>query len=376
MVERHEVLRSSFKEDGTKILMDIHPPKEVPLNIVLVKGDDSQSLKEDAAHQVAQFTGQVFDLTKEPPFRCALLKLSDTQHVLAVSMHHIISDGWSMGLFVDELVKTYDAVANDERPNLPALSYQFADYAQWHRTWLESEGGAASIGFWRTYLQGVLPALEVPLPSDQPRKTEFNFPVRRQTISLGRQTQADMRGLAKSLQTSVHTVFLAGFLAAFCKLQPSNELPIGIMHANRGTPGTQNLIGFFSTLVMLRFKFESTDVSLPGLIDQVRTATREVDPHSGVPIGTLIENKIVDTLPRIFVDSVPRPAMPSTNSLDLKEFPFEHPPLFAVADIAVFLFDNGQDLTCLLGTNEDMFSDAAAGRLADAIQSEFDSLSA
>lgn len=367
-VQRHEVLRSTFVEDTSVLHVDVHPALPIAIDLFDAAGDTTDTRRADAARLVAQVTSEVFDLEQAPPFRCTVIKISETEHVLAISMHHIISDGWSMGVLIGEIAKTYEALVKGNRPALPDLPYQFADYAAWHREWLASEAGQTSKEFWRQYLSNLPPALHVPLPNDLPRQTEFNFPVRRQTVPLNQNTQDAIRALAKSTQTSVHTVFLAGVLAAIHRLTDTTDLPIGIMNANRNTPGTQNLIGFFSTLVILRFQLSTDDTSLATLIDKVRTATREVESHSGVPIGVLMDEGIVDTLPRIFIDSVPRPAMPSIEGLTLEEFPFEHPPLFAVADIAVFLFDNGTNLTCLLGTNENMFSETAAGQLISALQ--------
>jgi acyl carrier protein len=365
LAERHEVLRSSFVEENETLIVEVHQPEIVSLKAIDAEGDSQEEKYASAARLVADVTAGVFDLSHPPPFRCALIKISETEHVLAVSMHHIISDGWSMGIFVGEIAKIYDALVHAEPPALPELPYQFADYAAWHRDWSASEAGQASLEFWRSYLRGLPPALDVPLPADKPRQSVFNFPVRRTDIPVHAETQTALRVLAKATQTSVHTVFLASFLAAFQSLNEVTDLPIGIMHANRNTPGTQNLIGFFSTLVTLRFDLTDTASGLSAMIAKVREATRTVEPHSGVPIGVLMDEGIVDTLPRVFVDSVPRPAM---ETLTLEDFPFEHPPLFAVADIAVFLFDNGSDLTCLLGTNEDMFSAAAAARLAGALE--------
>ena len=299
VVERHEVLRSSFVEDLNVLHVDIHSAQLTPIELLDAVGDTSDARRADAARLVAQVTSGVFDLGHAPPFRCAVIKISETEHVLAVSMHHIISDGWSMGVLVGEIAKTYEALVKDNSPALPDLPYQFADYAAWHRDWLASEAGQTSKEFWRGYLSNLPPALDIPLPSDQPRQTVFNFPVRRSTVALDRGTQDAIRALAKSTQTSVHTVFLAGLLAALQSLTDATDLPIGIMHANRNTPGTQNLIGFFSTLVILRFQFNTDDASLLALIEKVRTATREVEPHSGVPIGVLMDEGIVDTLPRI-----------------------------------------------------------------------------
>ncbi|NKB43820.1 MAG: hypothetical protein GKS03_06030 [Alphaproteobacteria bacterium] len=374
VAKRHEVLRSTFIEENGRHHVDVHPADAVNLKVHAVEGDTPEARRADAARLVAEVTSGVFDLGQTPPFRCAVIEITEIEHVLAVSMHHIISDGWSMGILVGEIAKTYEALTRGDTPTLPDLPYQFTDYSAWHREWLASDAGRASIDYWRGYLDALLSALDVQLPCDQPRQSEFNFPVRRSDVPLDASTQNAIRALAKSTQTSVHTVFLAGFLAAFQSLTDITDLPIGIMHANRNTPGTQNLIGFFSTLVMLRFQFSGKDTSLSALVEKVRDATREIEPHSGVPIGLLMDEDIVDTLPRIFVDSVPRPAMPSIEGLTLEDFPFEHPPLFAVADIAVFLFDNGTELTCLLGTNKDMFSDSAAERLAEAIDQSLSSI--
>lgn len=369
VVERHEVLRSSFTVENETLFVDIHAPTDFVFEQLDAQGDDSREKYAHAAQLVSEVTSRVFNLDQPPPFRCALIKISDEEHVLAVSMHHIISDGWSMGLFVNEVAAAYEAYAHDQTPRLPDLLYQFTDYAAWHREWLSSSAGAGSIDFWRNYLKDLPSALTIPIPAaDRPRKNTFNFTVRRQEIELSPATQSALRNLAKASKTSVHTIFLASVLQAFALHTRIEDLPIGIMHANRTAPGAQNLIGFFATLVHLRFKLAADTPSLPTLIDHVREAGRMIEPHSGVPIGTLIEEGIVDTLPRIFVDSVPRPEMPSLEALTPEDFPFEHPPLFAVADIALFLFDNGSNLMCLLGTNEEMFSDSAAKLLADGIR--------
>lgn len=370
LIERHEVLRTSFTESNETLFAHVHPPAPIDLEELEATGDTPADKRSHASQLVSSVTSRVFELDAPSPFRCALIRISDDEHVLAVSMHHIISDGWSMGLFVNEIAVAYEALAKQKKPSLPVLAYQFADYAAWHHDWLASASGASSVAFWRDYLNRVPPALEVPIPAaDAPRKSTFNFPVQRQQIEISRKTQSKMRDLAKATQTSVHTIFLASVLNAFNQVSATDDLPIGIMHANRIVPGTQNLIGFFSTLVHLRFRMGVEEKSITEFIDHVREATRAIEPHSGVPIGTLIEQGIVDTLPRIFIDSVPRPKMPSINGLSLEDFPFEHPPLFAVADIAIFLFDNGTELTCLLGTNEDMFSETAANTLASKVQS-------
>lgn len=376
IVERHEVLRSSFSEENETLLVSIHPSPGVLLEQLDTHGDDLNEKRTHAAHLVAEFTSRIFELNQPPPFRCALIKVSDNEHGLAVSMHHIISDGWSMGLFVNEIATAYEAYTNDKTPRLPDLPYQFADYAAWHREWLSSAAGTDSVNFWRDYLSELPPALDIPVPAaNAPRESTFNFPVRRQQIKISPDTQSALRHVAKTAQTSVHTVFLASVLDAFSRHCTTDDLPIGIMHANRTTPGTQNLIGFFATLVHLRLKVGTDKQSFSTLIDHVREATRIVEPHTGVPIGTLIENGIVDTLPRIFIDSVPRPEMPSIDELTLDDFAFEHPPLFAVADIALFLFDNGSNLMCLLGTNEDMFSESASNLLAESIHASLVSAS-
>ncbi len=378
---RHEVLRSSFLEESEGVFVDVHPSANISLEKRDAVGVTVEDRRSHAAELTSEITSEVFELGQPPPMRCALLKINDDEHVLAVSTHHIISDGWSMGLFVNDLAATYNAIISNKAPELPALAYQFADYAAWHRTWLDSDAGTASKIFWRDYLKGLPPALEIPLPADQPRKSVFNFPVRRTAVEIPADVQAALKDVARAHKTSVHSVFLAVVLATLKKLSdvynlPGYDIPVGIMHANRAAPGTQNLIGFFSTLVLLRFELSQQDPALSDLIKQVQVATRTVEPHVGVPIGALMDDGIVDTLPRIFVDSVPRPALPEMNGLTVEDFPFEPPPLFAVADIAVFLFERGESLSCMLGTNADMFSKIAAARLSEALKESLKSLKA
>jgi acyl carrier protein len=361
---RQEALRSAFAEyaDGNLSAM-------VYADCTIDVERHTAASHEEAAALVARVTAQVFDLSQPPPIRCAVITLSDAEHVLAVSMHHIVSDGWSMGVFVSELAEIYSALRTKRTPELPTLPFQFADYAGAHRTWLASDGGTASIAFWRDYLAGAPSALDVTLPADKPRGSEFNFPVRRTFLLLSDTTQHNLRAMARSTQSSVPTVFLAAFLTVYKALTGISDFPVGIMHANRNLPGTQNLIGFFATLVLLRLKMPGGGISFSEALDVARSETRRIDPHAAVPIGTLIDAGVVDTLPRVFVDSVPRPGLPQIDGVAVEDFPFEHPPLFAAADIALFLFDNGHELSCMLGTNTEMFSDSAAAALADALGS-------
>jgi acyl carrier protein len=363
LAQRQEVLRSAFEETDDGLLAVIFPQAHVSLELFSATG------LEDARLIVERFTRQVFDLADPPPMRAALIALPHARHVLTVSMHHIVSDGWSMGVFVGELAALYSALRRDMHPQLPELPFQFADYAVSHRAWLASRNGQQAVTFWRDYLSGLQPGLEIALPNDQPRQAAYNFPVRRQFLPLEAATQSNLRSLARATQSSVATVFLGAFLTVYAALTRAEDVPIGIMHANRNLPGTQNLIGFFATLVTLRFGLPKTELSLTQAIELARQESRKVDPYASVPIGTLLDAGIIDTLPRIFVDSVPRAALPDIDGVSVEDFPFEHPPLFLAADVALFLFDIGSALSCILGTNRDMFSDDAAARLADLLGS-------
>jgi len=359
LAERQEVLRTRF-EEVSGILSVVTSP-QTAIQIERLTAADTQSAKAI----VEQFTRKVFDLASPPPMRVALISLPDSEFVLAVSMHHIISDGWSMGVFVAELATLYSAIRRGDQATLPDLPFQFADYAQAHRSWLLSSAGQSALAFWQEYLDGLPPGLDIALPNDQPRQATYNFPVRRQLVILSPETQSNLRSLARASQSSVATVFLGVFLAVFKALTNAPDLPVGIMHANRNLPGTQNLIGYFATLVVLRFALTDPTLPLSKAIEIAREESRKVDPYSSVPIGALLDNGIIDTLPRIFVDSVPRPGLPEIEGVSVHDFQFEHPPLFLAADIGLFLFDNGSELSCILGTNIDMFSDNAAQQLAD-----------
>ncbi len=363
LAQRQEVLRTGFAEADGALSAVISPSASVNIEHF------SATNKEAAQAIVERFTALTFDLASPPPIRVALISLPSSEHVLAVSMHHIVSDGWSMGVFVGELTALYSALRRSEQTRLPDLPYQFADYAVSHRAWLASDAGQNAVAFWREYLHGLPPGLDVPLPNDQPRQSVYNFPVRRQVIPIRADAQSNLRSVARTTRTSVATVFLGAFLSLYKSLTGAEDIPVGIMHANRNLPGSQNLIGFFATLVVLRFAVSGTSISLTDAIEHARQESRRIDPYSSVPIGTLLDAGIIDTLPRIFVDSVPRPGLPDIEGVSVEDFPFEHPPLFLVADIALFLFDNGTTLSCILGTNRDMFSDDAAAQLADALGS-------
>src|SRR6185503_1477713 len=153
--------------NGDEVVQVIHPPQYVRLPVEEVSGHTRPEREAETARLAFEESHAPFDLTGGPLLRFRLLRVDDDEHVVLMTMHHIISDGWSMGVFVQEVGAAYKAFSNDEQPALPELPVQYADYAVWQREWLSGETLEAELGYWKKQLGGELPVLE--LPTDRPR---------------------------------------------------------------------------------------------------------------------------------------------------------------------------------------------------------------
>lgn len=161
LIERHEVLRSVFVEVDGQLLQQVRAPFALPLPVQVLP--DAGQLEQAVAAEIAE----LFDLGGGPLLRARLLQLSEEDHVLVLTQHHIISDGASMQLMVEELIDCYAAFSRGQQPELPALPIQYADYALWQRQWMEAGERERQLAYWTTRLGGEQPVLELPL--DRPR---------------------------------------------------------------------------------------------------------------------------------------------------------------------------------------------------------------
>jgi amino acid adenylation domain-containing protein len=289
LARRHEALRTTFVEiDGApfQVIASTAPPADwrLPAVDLAVLPEPGRTA---AAWELARAEARrPFDLARGPLWRTTLLRLDERRHLLLVSLHHIISDAWSLGVLYRELAALYDAYAHGRPSPLPELPVQYPDFALWQRRRLTGELLAAELDFWRSQLAGAPERLE--LPADHPRPPVRAFLGRRQTLALPDDLPAALSGLGQETGSSLFMLLLAGYGALLNRLTAEEDFVVAAPVAGRGHAGTEGLIGFFVNTVVLRLR------PAPGLpwgafLGRVRDLVLDVYEHQELPFDRLVE---------------------------------------------------------------------------------------
>src|SRR5262245_18732045 len=249
IIARHEVLRTTFHQ------IDGQPTQ------VIDTGENGFALQEHDLSQSADPTAELsllveleatqpFDLTRGPLIRGRLAQIAEDDHALLLTMHHIVSDGWSIGILVDELSALYNSYHSGEEDSLPALPVQYADYAAWQRRWLSGEVLQRQVDYWKKALAGSPAMLE--LPADRPRATQQDFAGSEVEIELHAELTRELKELSQRHGATLYMTLLAGWAALLARLSGQNEVMIGSPVANRMRLEIEPLIGFFVNTLSLR----------------------------------------------------------------------------------------------------------------------------
>ncbi len=286
LTQRHESLRTLFRQDEHGASQVIAPEAQVPLAEVDLRGLREDLRAEEAHRRVHEEARRPFDLTTGPLLRLVLLRLSDAEQVLVLAMHHIISDGWSLGVLLRELRELYTAFAAGRTPSLPALPVQYADYAQWQRQWLRGEVLETQLGFWREQLAGAPSALE--LPTDRPRPSVQTFRGAIHRLHLPQELAEGLRQLGQREGATLFMTLLAGFQALLSRYSGQSDIVIGSPIAGRNRPEVESLIGFFVNTLVLRARV-SPEAPFRSLLRQVRETALGAYAHPDLPFEQLVE---------------------------------------------------------------------------------------
>ena len=227
-----------------------------------------------------------FDLQAGPLVRGRLLRLADREHVLLVTMHHIVSDGWSMGVLMGELSALYTAFRKGETDPLPELAIQYPDYAVWQRRWLAGEVLEAQSEYWRHALADAPAVLE--LPTDRPRPAQQDYAGAFVALELDEGLTAGLKALSRRHGTTLFMTLLAGWGALLSRLSGQEDVVIGAPAANRGRGEVEPLIGFFVNSLALRLDL-SGGPAVGELLQRVRAKVLEAQQHQDLPFEQVVE---------------------------------------------------------------------------------------
>ncbi|MFP2931773.1 amino acid adenylation domain-containing protein, partial [Pyxidicoccus sp. 3LG] len=286
LIQRHESLRTTFASHQGEPVQVIHPVSTFRLPVVEL-GSLPAGQREAEAHRLAtDDAGRPFDLSEGPLFRASLLKLAPEDHVLLLTMHHIVSDGWSMGILIRELTSLYESFATGGTPQLPPLPVQYADFALWQRDWLRGDVLEAQLGYWKQQLGGAPQALE--LPGDRPRPPVQTFAGALLPFALPAGLSQRLETLAREHDATLFMVLLAAFQTLLHRYSGQDDLVVGSPTAGRNRTETEGLIGFFVNSLALRARFSDAD-TFTSLLAQVRETTLGAYAHQDVPFEKLVE---------------------------------------------------------------------------------------
>jgi amino acid adenylation domain-containing protein len=287
IVRRHQALRTTFHEGESGPVQRIAP--EGPFALA---AEDLSSLGEAAEaaafRRLAEEAMRPFDLETGPVFRAFLLRLAPDNlpgdHLLIANLHHIVSDGWSMGVLVRELSSLYRGAP------LPELPVQYTDWARWQRRWLAGEVLQAELGWWRQELQGLPGQLDLPI--DRPRSGVERRRGVRLPVRLGRELTRDLAALARREGATLFTLVLAGFQALLAARSGQDDLAVGSPVAGRTQVEVEGLIGFFANTLVLRSDLRADPGGYPSgyeLLRRTRARVLAAHEHQNLPFERLVE---------------------------------------------------------------------------------------
>ncbi|HEX2091396.1 MAG TPA: amino acid adenylation domain-containing protein, partial [Longimicrobiaceae bacterium] len=286
VVRRHETLRTVLRSVDGEGVQVILPPAPVPLpriDLTALPGE----VREEEARRLAREEGlRPFDLARGPLLRSTLLRLGGDDWALLFTMHHIVSDAWSMEVLVREVSELYAARVEGRAPALPELPVQYADYAAWQRGRLTGELLAAQIRYWREALADA-PAL-LDLPTDRPAPATPGTRTAARSVGIGPETVARLRALGRGEGTTLFVVLLAGLQTLLARYSGQDDISVGTPVAGRNRVEAEPLIGFFVNTLVIRADL-SGDPSLRDLVRSVRERVLEAHAHQEVPFEKLVE---------------------------------------------------------------------------------------
>jgi len=366
ILRRHEVLRTSFEAAGGEPVAVAHPPTPVDLPVIdlrllpePVRDGELRRLAIEEAHQV-------FDLLRGPLLRIRVLRLADEAVAVLLTLHHIVSDAWSMGVLVRELATLYGAFVAGRPAALPEMAIQYADFAAWQRQWLQGEVLERQLSYWKRRLAPPLPTLELPL--DRPRPAVPSSRGRDHHSLLPQALTRTLKDLGRQEGATFFMTLLAALKTLFYRSTGQKDLVVGTDIANRNRAETEDLIGFFVNLLVLRTDLSGSptfrealrrvrDVALEAYAHQDLSfdlLTRELRPDRGFSQAPLFDFLFV--FQNAPVGSI---ALPDAR---LSPLPFDYQT--ARFDLALFVEETAQGLAERWTYRTDLFDPATVERLS------------
>jgi amino acid adenylation domain-containing protein len=367
IVRRHEALRSTFPSTDGRPIQVVARELRVPLPLTDLSGLDPEARETEAGRLAQTEASRSFDLARGPLFRASLLRLAPEHHILLISLHHIITDGWSMGVLIGELTALYGAFSQGLPSPLPELAIQFPDFAVWQREWLDDEKQRVETDYWKRQLAGAPALLE--LPTDRPRPPVQRHHGGLQTHLLRRELVDRLTALSQAEGVTLFMTLTAAFQLLLSRYSGQDDVVVGSPIAGRNYAEVEPLIGFFVNMLALRGNL-SGDPSFRELLARVREVTLGAYAHQDVPFERAVEelsperslsyNPVFQVV--FALQNAPARSF-QTPGLEIERVPLTTGA--SVFDISCFAFPVAEGLSLRVQYDTDLFDASTIDRLTD-----------
>ncbi|BAY99585.1 amino acid adenylation domain protein [Tolypothrix tenuis PCC 7101] len=286
IIQRHEILRTTFNVLDGEAIQIIHPQQKLTIKLIDLTALPAEMRENEAQKLANQEAAQPFDLTTGPLVRSTLLRLSEAEHILLFTMHHIVSDGWSTDILVREVAILYESYFSGKPSVLPELPIQYANYAVWQRQWLQGEVLTTHLEYWKQQLGDNLPVLELPTDRSRPHVQSYRGAV--QSFQLPQDVTVDLKNLSQQEGCTLFMTLLAAFKVLLYRYTGNGDIVVGSPIANRDRSEIEGLIGFFVNTLVLRTNL-SDNPTFRELLGRVREVTLGAYDHQDLPFDLLVE---------------------------------------------------------------------------------------
>jgi amino acid adenylation domain-containing protein len=286
IIRRHQVLRMTFPAHQGQPIQQPHENASITISITPLQKETGNSVEDQIRKSVNRLSSQPFDLSKVMPIRVVLLKIADDDYALVVNIHHIVMDGWSKGIMLQEMMDLYEAFSQGKPSPLKELPVQYTDYVHWHHEWMQGKLFESQLDYWKKQLADVPPVLEI--PTDHPRP---NLPTGRGSLepfSFSKPEFQALNDLARQENVTLFMVLTATYSILLYRYTGQEDILIGTPIAGRPLLELENLIGLFVNTLVIR-----TDLSggptIKTLLSRVRATARQAYSHQDIPFEKLVE---------------------------------------------------------------------------------------
>ncbi|MFN6395714.1 MAG: amino acid adenylation domain-containing protein [Aphanizomenon sp.] len=370
IVRRHEILRTNFQQIEGKNLQVIRPEINISLQVINLDQITAKQQLQNVQQLINQETDKIFNLSEDDLFQSTLYQLNQNSYILLLNMHHIISDGWSIGILLQELSTLYGAYLAGNKSPLPDLQIQYADYAIWQKEKFTSEIREKQLNYWKQQLADIPPLLE--LPTDKPRPPIQSFRGGIWEFSINSNLSQKIRTLTQQSDATLFMIMLAAFVILLYRCSGQDDILIGSPMAGRNRQEIQSLIGYFVNTVVLRTKLTGNP-NFREILNQVRQVATDAHNYQDIPYNQVVEVlnpqrnlsynpvfQILFDLQHSLTDKLQLPG------LTLQPFLGEHST--SKFDLSLIIEDRGTELIGAWEYSSDLFTQEAISRITENFQ--------